>query len=159
MLYVLNVSFMVFFFLSNRRPPRSTRTDTLFPYTTLFRLVSGELDVDVVAARDQRQRTEIVTARLQPDLAIERPVAQEADGRFSLQDELAIGLKARRTQPVAAAALAQHAPPAPFDEGFLAANYEVAIAEIPDHALYTFVVNRSAARPVTNKSIITISSR
>src|SRR3546814_17134734 len=26
-----------FFFLMTRRPPRSTRTDTLFPYTTLFR--------------------------------------------------------------------------------------------------------------------------
>src|SRR3546814_15922653 len=26
-----------FFFLMLRRPPRSTRTDTLFPYTTLFR--------------------------------------------------------------------------------------------------------------------------
>src|SRR3546814_18053112 len=26
-----------FFFLWCRRPPRSTRTDTLFPYTTLFR--------------------------------------------------------------------------------------------------------------------------
>src|SRR3546814_11124626 len=25
------------FFLMIRRPPRSTRTDTLFPYTTLFR--------------------------------------------------------------------------------------------------------------------------
>src|SRR3546814_306479 len=31
-----------FFFLMIRRPPRSTRTDTLFPYTTLFRsLVQG----------------------------------------------------------------------------------------------------------------------
>src|SRR3546814_18276253 len=32
-----------------RRPPRSTRTDTLFPYTTLFRsldLVTEELDAD-----------------------------------------------------------------------------------------------------------------
>src|SRR3546814_16771771 len=28
---------LVFFFLMRRRPPRSTRTDTLFPYTTLFR--------------------------------------------------------------------------------------------------------------------------
>src|SRR3546814_876943 len=28
---------MSFFFLMIRRPPRSTRTDTLFPYTTLFR--------------------------------------------------------------------------------------------------------------------------
>src|SRR3546814_16860279 len=26
-----------FLFLMRRRPPRSTRTDTLFPYTTLFR--------------------------------------------------------------------------------------------------------------------------
>src|SRR3546814_20122599 len=29
--------FFFFFFLMIRRPPRSTRTDTLFPYTTLFR--------------------------------------------------------------------------------------------------------------------------
>src|SRR3546814_11621226 len=29
--------FLSFFFLMIRRPPRSTRTDTLFPYTTLFR--------------------------------------------------------------------------------------------------------------------------
>src|SRR3546814_6998040 len=29
--------FVVIFFLMIRRPPRSTRTDTLFPYTTLFR--------------------------------------------------------------------------------------------------------------------------
>src|SRR3546814_3310744 len=27
----------LFVFLMRRRPPRSTRTDTLFPYTTLFR--------------------------------------------------------------------------------------------------------------------------
>src|SRR3546814_14638515 len=31
--------FFVFFFLMIRRPPRSTRTDTLFPYTTLFRSI------------------------------------------------------------------------------------------------------------------------
>src|SRR3546814_11596500 len=30
-------SLYFFFFLMIRRPPRSTRTDTLFPYTTLFR--------------------------------------------------------------------------------------------------------------------------
>src|SRR3546814_15681270 len=29
--------FILLFFLMIRRPPRSTRTDTLFPYTTLFR--------------------------------------------------------------------------------------------------------------------------
>src|SRR3546814_21041884 len=32
---------LVFFFLMIRRPPRSTRTDTLFPYTTLFRSSGG----------------------------------------------------------------------------------------------------------------------
>src|SRR3546814_13379408 len=31
------VLLVVFFFLMIRRPPRSTRTDTLCPYTTLFR--------------------------------------------------------------------------------------------------------------------------
>src|SRR3546814_15251859 len=31
----------MFFFLRIRRPPRSTRTDTLFPYTTLFRSSGG----------------------------------------------------------------------------------------------------------------------
>src|SRR3546814_5725376 len=34
----------VFFFLMIRRPPRSTRTDTLFPYTTLFRSAIGDGD-------------------------------------------------------------------------------------------------------------------
>src|SRR3546814_1320703 len=38
----------LFFFLMIRRPPRSTRTDTLFPYTTLFRscLLPGQLAAD-----------------------------------------------------------------------------------------------------------------
>src|SRR3546814_5549417 len=35
-----------------RRPPRSTRTDTLFPYTTLFRsLGDGDLQYAVFAAQ------------------------------------------------------------------------------------------------------------
>src|SRR3546814_17712529 len=34
----------MFFFLMIRRPPRSTRTDTLFPYTTLFRSTNPSLD-------------------------------------------------------------------------------------------------------------------
>src|SRR3546814_5320151 len=37
-----------FFFLMIRRPPRSTRTDTLFPYTTLFRSVGGRVLEDAV---------------------------------------------------------------------------------------------------------------
>src|SRR3546814_19809734 len=35
--FVNCVTCSVFVFLMIRRPPRSTRTDTLFPYTTLFR--------------------------------------------------------------------------------------------------------------------------
>src|SRR3546814_16878892 len=34
-----------FLFLMIRRPPRSTRTDTLFPYTTLFRSARTRADV------------------------------------------------------------------------------------------------------------------
>src|SRR3546814_4830319 len=37
----LYVIVYILFFLMIRRPPRSTRTDTLFPYTTLFRSISG----------------------------------------------------------------------------------------------------------------------
>src|SRR3546814_9826465 len=36
-LYACDCPCYFFFFLMIRRPPRSTRTDTLFPYTTLFR--------------------------------------------------------------------------------------------------------------------------
>src|SRR3546814_13188221 len=41
---MMSVVFSVFYFLflMIRRPPRSTRTDTLFPYTTLFR--SGRVE-------------------------------------------------------------------------------------------------------------------
>src|SRR3546814_7997176 len=36
-LLLVYLYFILFFVLMIRRPPRSTRTDTLFPYTTLFR--------------------------------------------------------------------------------------------------------------------------
>src|SRR3546814_1938253 len=37
MIYTHLIVLVLFFFLMIRRPPSSTRTDTLFPYTTLFR--------------------------------------------------------------------------------------------------------------------------
>src|SRR3546814_16151533 len=37
-----------------RRPPRSTRTDTLFPYTTLFRSKSVVAIEEAMRARDAR---------------------------------------------------------------------------------------------------------
>src|SRR3546814_8075502 len=50
-----------------RRPPRSTRTDTLFPYTTLFRSRRAEVgNIAAAAIRaeldDQRSRAQIAGA-------------------------------------------------------------------------------------------------
>src|SRR3546814_10500916 len=42
------------FFLMIRRPPRSTRTDTLFPYTTLFRSKEFFKMSDCAAGKDER---------------------------------------------------------------------------------------------------------
>src|SRR3546814_17686799 len=39
-------SVFLFFLLMIRRPPRSTRTDTLFPYTTLFRSILSRAWLD-----------------------------------------------------------------------------------------------------------------
>src|SRR3546814_21028307 len=57
----------VFFFLMIRLPPRSTRTDTLFPYTTLFRSEDGQF------------------AAATPDMidAILEGAAQLAEGEFA----------------------------------------------------------------------------
>src|SRR3546814_1998330 len=50
-MFISSLLVLCFFFLMIRRPPRSTRTDTLFPYTTLFRsaLHQGEAVVDAPA--------------------------------------------------------------------------------------------------------------
>src|SRR3546814_9832508 len=64
------------FFLMIRRPPRSTRTDTLFPYTTLFRSAGpAGLACAVTAAerghevtlfeKDSKVRSEEHTSELQ----------------------------------------------------------------------------------------------
>src|SRR3546814_18268410 len=38
-----------------RRPPRSTRTDTLFPYTTLFRSLGRQFAARILREQDQRE--------------------------------------------------------------------------------------------------------
>src|SRR3546814_2936395 len=56
MMYVYTHIVLLFFFLMIRRPPRSTRTDTLFPYTTLFRsqqLKRWHADDEVVRKLDE----------------------------------------------------------------------------------------------------------
>src|SRR3546814_17492146 len=50
---MLIVCLYVFVFLLSRRPPRATRTDTLFPYPTLFRSVTDRQDP---RARQSRPR-------------------------------------------------------------------------------------------------------
>src|SRR3546814_10759059 len=56
-----------------RRPPRSTRTDTLFPYTTLFRSALVRLGRLAPERPDARRRARYV------------PPGQERNGGLSLQ--------------------------------------------------------------------------
>src|SRR3546814_6373430 len=56
----VTVKVSLFFFLMIRRPPRSTRTDTLFPYTTLFRSAAA-----FAAGGVSYMLLEILTERLQ----------------------------------------------------------------------------------------------
>src|SRR3546814_13774128 len=64
--------FFFFFFLRSRRPPRSTRTDTLFPYTTLFR------SVDMIIAKGMQDAMHgQVSGVIQQQLALL--------GRFAVQ--------------------------------------------------------------------------
>src|SRR3546814_4158500 len=60
------VRFVCVFFLMIRRPPRSTRTDTLFPYTTLFRspaLAAGAEGEDRASIMDWVDRARDVAER------------------------------------------------------------------------------------------------
>src|SRR3546814_17767244 len=71
-----------FLFLMIRRPPRSTRTDTLFPYTTLFRSQHlGENTVRTIAmdATDGLTRGQVVT---DTGSQIRMPVGPKTLGRI-----------------------------------------------------------------------------
>src|SRR3546814_17017543 len=50
-----------------RRPPRSTRTDTLFPYTTLFR--AGSADLQTRRHGSRLRAAGLVTMRQRPATA------------------------------------------------------------------------------------------
>src|SRR3546814_11917861 len=79
---------ILFLFLMIRRPPRSTRTDTLFPYTTLFRSVDDAAQgiTDIVRGCDLLDSTPRQIA-LQRALGLPTPnyahvpVLLGADGR------------------------------------------------------------------------------
>src|SRR3546814_6135809 len=61
-----------------RRPPRSTRTDTLFPYTTLFRSVNSWRIDDVLPG--MRRSDRIGAARRAPRAPCERRRFREKSG-------------------------------------------------------------------------------
>src|SRR3546814_11489662 len=69
-----SASYYVVFCLMIRRPPRSTRTDTLFPYTTLFRSsrnpealrrISSYSWIPAFAGMTESERSEEHTSELQ----------------------------------------------------------------------------------------------
>src|SRR3546814_19525316 len=80
----LSVAVSVVFFLMIRRPPRSTRTDTLFPYTTLFRSppVSHRIAVAAERAEDIQhagRATQDEEEQQHPRLRAQPRVEQNAD--------------------------------------------------------------------------------
>src|SRR3546814_16891525 len=72
----------MFFFVMIRRPPRSTRTDTLFPYTTLFR---SRIAIDGPAIAAIARSFAKLPAPVRHADRIDRP--RETEVRFGFADE------------------------------------------------------------------------
>src|SRR3546814_19969252 len=77
---------IVVFFLMIRRPPRSTRTDTLCPYTTLFRSLASASALDGGRTSIEYRVTGMVPERLTPQRA---QALERLQGRQGLVRELA----------------------------------------------------------------------
>src|SRR3546814_8093817 len=69
------LSIVFFFFLMIRRPPRSTRTDTLFPYTTLFR--SPLQRTLILCCRNARSKASGVVSVHTRNYSVPPPVRQQ----------------------------------------------------------------------------------
>src|SRR3546814_11094978 len=85
-----------------RRPPRSTRTDTLFPYTTLFRSVDALVALGATAAKsvaDVARECKIVITMLPTSVEVEK-VALDADGIFNNAQEGTILLDMSTIDPL-----------------------------------------------------------
>src|SRR3546814_7334443 len=67
-----------------RRPPRSTRTDTLFPYTTLFRA----LELDAVVDGEGEELRPVARARGRPVQVVERCVMAQRLLNAALGEEM-----------------------------------------------------------------------
>src|SRR3546814_13329165 len=71
-----------------RRPPRSTRTDTLFPYTTLFRSPMGFYPVSMLVAEARRSGVEVRAVDVQHsrwDCHLERDAPGHAAIRLGIR--------------------------------------------------------------------------
>src|SRR3546814_16521248 len=81
-----------------RRPPRSTRTDTLFPYTTLFRSQRRQGGLGGIAGQQQRARRHCCRQRRERDLAW---IAEwgEVGVEELHEDFAALGLEHRQRAP------------------------------------------------------------
>src|SRR3546814_4029172 len=94
------ISFCSYFFLLMiRRPPRSTRTDTLFPYTTLFRshlcLLEFPLEAKVVRRMFGRVREFDSLVRLWAHLPMaQTPTAMMVRGEAGIGKSLLTGVMA-----------------------------------------------------------------
>src|SRR3546814_5247075 len=74
---------MFYLCLMIRRPPRSTRTDTLFPYTTLFRslAVGGVERLFGIGQRQQNLAVAIFADRIDVDFRPRKPQRRQGDGQ------------------------------------------------------------------------------
>src|SRR3546814_6630472 len=87
----------VFIFLSIRPPPKSTRTETLFPYSTLF-LSLGDRGFDEVADA-QRHRALGANARGQRLIEQLQILGTDADALVERQPALIDGVENRQRDP------------------------------------------------------------
>src|SRR3546814_617266 len=84
-----------------RRPPRSTRTDTIFPYTTLFRSDAGLLRRQGHRRRHRDDRCARNRQGLRADAAQRREVPVRDRQRDALVEQVRMGSDAREYEHVA----------------------------------------------------------
>src|SRR3546814_4639566 len=101
-----------------RGPPRSTRTDTLFPYTTLFR--SETYDVIVRPMEDQAYSI------------IAEPLERDGIGRATLapREGMAAAVPAQRERPLLTMADMGHGGMSGMDHGNMAGRSEEHTSEL-----------------------------
>src|SRR3546814_5967408 len=104
----------ILFFLMIRRPPRSTRTDTLFPYTTLFRswLVGGRRRGDARTGRRGHRDVHAEQAAVSKlGMQGDRDLQQRAQALYRRQSEAEAGTFAGPGRAVRLVELLEHAHP------------------------------------------------